>query len=213
MKQLTLLLIFFLLSCENKPKNNSDSEGEKQNKEIAKKIPEMGAATLNPWFQYYQKENPDFKRGNFKLEQTSPISFQKTSLPILNSKGFNEIYKPFLVFNESKSKYLDFDSYQWFPNADGSASFEADQQVVLVDYVKKEAKQIAYFGPSYWIEEAIWKGDSVAVLMGNSYEKIPFIFEYNFPKNTFNYFKYPDTLQFKTPYSEFRLKSKGINVN
>ncbi len=120
---------------------------------------------------------------------------------------------PLFFFNESKSKYVDFDSYQWFTGPDGYAGFEADQQVVLVDMKKKEARQIAFFGPSYWIEDAYWKGDSAVVLLGNSYEKVPFILKYNFEKNEVQNFQYPDTLKIETPYFTMRLRSKGIKAD
>ena len=130
----------------------------------------------------------------------------------MNKKGFNEIYKPFLVFNQSKTQYLDFDSYNWFVDAHGNASFDADQQVVVVDLKNNTAKQIAFLGPSFWIEEAYWKGDSVAVLLGNSYDKVPFINVYNFKKNRMKYYEYPDTLRFKTTYSTIRLRNRGIKA-
>jgi hypothetical protein len=213
MKHSIFLLLLFLFSCEKSSQNSSFAKKEPPKDVPISKISSKENINDSLWFQYYRRENPNFRKENFKLEQTFPIPFQETTVTILNKKGFHEIYKAFLVFNESKTKYIDFDSYQWFPNSDGSISFEADQQIVLVDYVHKNARQIAFFGPSYWIEEAYWKSDSVAVLMGNSYEKVPFIFEYDFTKNMTKYFKYPDTLQFEMPYSKIRWRSKGIRVD
>lgn len=212
MKGLLFLMLLSILSCEQKVK---DSSAQKVNPQKVGKSDQSQAADktdTHPWFQYYQRANPEFNPKLFELIQTSPISYQESSVIIMNAKGFNEIYKPFLVFNESKSKYLDFDSYQWFPEPDGSAGFEADQQVVLVDYKNKEAKQIAFFGPSFWIEDAYWKGDSVAVLLGNTYEKVPFMMKYNFEKNQVQNFQYPNPLKIDTPYSKMRLRSRGIKV-
>ena len=96
---------------------------------------------------------------------------------------------------------------------DGSASFEADQQIVLVDWKKKKAQHIAFFGPSFWIEEAFWKDDSEVFLLGNSYEKVPFIIEFNLAKNWKKYYKYSDTLKFETSYTNERLRSKGIKTD
>lgn len=212
MKGLLFLILLLFFSCEKKVKNNPG-----KNLEIPK-VENTTIATANdsidllPWFQYYHKENAGFTSASFNLKQTSPITYQNSSITVLNEKRFNEIYKPFLIFNESKNKYLDFDSYQWFLLPDGSAGFEADQQVVLVDYKKKEARQIAFFGPSYWIEDAYWKGDSVAVLLGNTYEKVPFMMKYNFIKNEVQHFEYPDTLKIEIPYSKVRLRNHGIKV-
>ncbi len=208
---LVLFLVFF--SCEKQEKSNNIKVIEKP--EYTQK-PEIVAPDIlksTEWFQYYQKENPAFSPDKFVLQQITPIAYAPTSVVILNEKGFNEIYKPFLIFSKSGGKYLDLDSYQWFIGPDGHASFEADQQIVLVDYRKKKAQQIAFFGPSYWIEAALWKGDSVAVLLGNSYEKVPFKIEFNFENNKMKQFSYPDTLQFKDPYSKFKLEKKGIKIN
>ena len=213
MKGFLLLILIILFSCEQKEKMDPVSNKQFQKVENTNDFEGNDMAYKHPWFDYYQRENPEFSPELFQLKQTSPISYQESSIFILNQQGFNEVYKPFLVFNESKGKYLDFDSYQWFVERDGSAGFEADQQVVLVDLKKKEANQIAFFGPSYWIEDAYWKGDSVAVLLGNSYDKIPFIMKFNFEKNKVQNFQYPDTLKIKTAYSKFRLRSKGIEVD
>lgn len=213
MKAPVFLLLIIVISCEKKTKSESLLKDKNETSIQSKPNVSQDLFTSTSWFLHYQKDNPDFNREKFSLEETAPIQFHETSVVILNEKGFKKVYKPFLIFNESKSKYIDLDSYHWFPNSDDNASFEADQQIILVDYLKKEAQQIAYFGPSYNIEHAYWKGDSIAVLLGNSYEKVPFIFEYNFPSNTFKYFKYSDTLQFTVPYSEVRLKGEGINLN
>ena len=213
MKVYLFLLLFLLFSCEQKVKDETVQKVNKPSVETSTSVAEKNRLESQPWFQYYQAQNPELKIDFFSLEETSPISYEKTNVKILNQKGFNEIYKPFLIFNESKDKYLDLDSYHWFLGADGSASFEADQQVVLVDLKNKNAKQIAFFGPSFWIEDAYWKGDSIAVLLGNTYEKVPFFMEYNFENNTKKYYKYSDTLKFETSYSKVRLKNKGINTD
>lgn len=210
MKDYAFLLLALLFSCDQKPKPPANVNTSKSK---SAQISKQNDSSLNKWLQYYQSENPDFQLDNFKLKETSKISFRETSVPILNKEGFNETYKPFLVFNKSKDHYLDFDSYNWFLEADGTAGFEADQQVVLVDLKQKKARQIAFFGPSFWVEEAYWKGDSVAVLLGNSYDKIPFKTEYNFLQNTVKYYQSADTLKFETPYFKMRLRKKGIKID
>ncbi len=213
MKGFIFLFLLLFISCDKKKKPDPTQNSEPQKVDNHSQRTGLDSLTGQSWFQYYKKENPDFTPELFQLKETSPISYQKTSVIVMNKKGFNEIYKPFFVFSESKDQYLDFDSYQWFLQADGSAGFEADQQIVLVDYKKKVAKQIAFFGPSFWVEDAYWKGDSVAVLLGNTYEKVPFILKYNFANSTVKNFKYLDTMKFETPYSKIRLRSKGIKVD
>ena len=212
MKGSIFLLLILLFSCEEKVKTADSQKLNKPKTETSSTIEENHILESQLWFQYYRTKNPSFQAKLFHLEETSTINYQKATISILNEKSFNKIYHPFLIFNENKNKYLDFDSYNWFLETDGSASYEADQQVVLVDLKKKTAKQIAFFGPSSWIEDAYWKGDSIAVLMGNSYEKVPFIMEYNFSKNLKKEFNYSDTLKFETSYSKIRMERKGIRV-
>lgn len=213
MKYLIILFFTLFISCEQKKQTDSANT---QIVEKTKLIVDSANAEFDesqPWFAYYQKENSDFKTNSFQLKDSSSITYQKSSIEILNQKGFNEAYKPFLIFNESKDQYIDFDSYQWFVEPNGTAGFEADQQIVLVDYKNKTSQQIGFFGPSYWIEDAYWKGDSAVVLLGNTYEKVPFILKYNFKNNTVKNYKYSDTIKFENSYSKLRLRNKGIKVD
>lgn len=213
MRNSIFLLLLLLFSCDQKTKPKSDLKPNLAKTATSQKFFTKNEVQLQPWFTYYKSQDSTFKFENFKLEENTTIYYQKSTIFMLNEKGFNETYKPFLVFNKSKDKYVDFDSYHWFLEKDGSASFEADQQIVLVDRKKKKARQIAFFGPSYWIEEAFWKEDAIVVLLGNSYEKVPFIMEFNLAKNLKKYYKYSDTLKFETSYSKERLRSKGIKTD
>ena len=213
MKVSIFLLLFLLFSCEQKSHIIPIQKMEKQKSEISDNFQTDELFTSQPWFQYYQKENPNFKPELFQFQEKTIISKTESSAIILNEKGFDTIYKPFFIFNESGTQYLDFDSYNWFVDSDGNAGFDVDQQVDLVDMKKKKAERIAFFGASYWVEDAYWKGDSIAVLLGNTYDKIPFIIRFNFDQNTRKLYKYSDTLQFETDYSTIRLKRKGIKID
>ena len=212
MKLYHFFILILIFSCKQKDKKLSSEEKTTEKIKTSAQMIPTDSYNFHQWFQYYEKENPKFRREAFKLEENYPIIYRESSAPILHQKGFNSVYKPFLVFNRSKDQYLDFDSYQWDLLPDGSAGFEADQAVILVDLKNKKPQQIAFFGPSFWIEDAYWKGDSIAVLLGNSYEKVPFILEYDFNKNNVNNFKYTDTLKISEFYSKKRLRLKGIKV-
>jgi len=213
MKLSIIFLLFLILSCDKKQENTSVKE---INQEIIVKNEKLSADDIdlsNPWFQFYQKENPNFKQELFELHQTSPITYHKSSILPLNEKGFDKVYYPFLIFDESKNLYIDFDSSNWICDDAEHVYFEVDQQVVLVDLKKKKSNQIGFFGSSSWIEDGYWKGDSVAVLLGNGYDKKPFILKYNFKKNMLKNYKYLDTINSKTSYSIFRMKSKGLKFH
>ena len=130
------MVLILLFSCDQKMKQNAEPKKNRTETAIPQKFIPKNEVQLQPWFTYYKTIDTAFEFENFKLEETTPISYQKSTIPILNEKGFNETYKPFLIFNKSKEKYIDFDSYQWFLENDGSASFEADQQIVVVDRKK-----------------------------------------------------------------------------
>ncbi|MGZ5197086.1 MAG: hypothetical protein ACXWVZ_03985 [Kaistella sp.] len=213
MKRLVFSLTILLFSCSDKQEKESTAAlPENKKNQVIQKKTEPENIALDLWLSHYKKTNPDFEVEKFTFSGKSEISYYPSNVKVLNEKGFNEIYKPFLVFNKSKTPNMDLDSYQWTTGADGNASFEADQEVALVDYQKKTAQRIAFFGPSYNIEEAYWKGDSVAVLLGNSYEKVPFIMKYNFKKKSIENLQYPDTLKFAIPYSKVRLNKFGIKT-
>lgn len=212
MKLYLLLAIFALFSCERKniPAKNVNKAEEK--KEISTKSGSLEEISSTDWFQYYKSLNSTFREERFQLQTTSKINYQSSNVLTVNQKDFDKVYLSFLIYNKSKTQYLDLDSYQWFLMEDGTAGFEADQQVALVNVNNNEAKQIAFLGPSYWIEDAYWKGDSAVVLLGNSYDKVPFVMKYNFDKNTVQNYQYTDTLKFETNYSNIRLNKKGIKT-
>ncbi len=167
---------------------------------------------LQRWIEFYKTTAPDFSIDKFSPAESSEINFSKGYVPGNFDSGFNPIYEPFLIYNESKTKYLDFDSYHWQLDGKGVPGFEADQQVNLVHIPEEKVEQIGYFGPSFRIEEGYWKGDSIAVLLGNTYEKVPFYIKYDFRKNTKQHFQYPDTLQAERSYFYHRLAEKGLKT-
>ncbi len=213
MKYAFFLITFLLISCNDTSPKSSEKSAAKNIKSDTIVPKEQRPMALTRWLTHYQSNNPTFNEEKFTSTEVSPIAYSESKTIILNEEEFNEIYKPFLIFNKNGNFYLDIDSYKWEVANDGNISFEADQEVSLVDYRMKTARRIAFFGPSYTVEEAYWKGDSVAVLLGNSYEKVPFMLKFNFKNNTQEYFSTKDTLQFETSYYETRLKKMGLKLN
>lgn len=208
MKYFTLLALGILLSSCNKKNEQVSSTAIVPTKTDTLKNTE--SETLQRWISFYKTTNPDFSVDKFSLSGTSEIAFTKGYVPGNFETQFNQIYEPFLVYNESKTQYLDFDSYHWQLDGRGTPIFEADQQVNLVNIPEKKVQQIGFFGPSFRIEEGYWEGDSVAVVLGNTYEKVPFFIKYNLIKNTKENYQYPDTLRFEKSYFYHRLMEKGF---
>lgn len=212
MKSGILFLLVIFCSCQKLSKISQDKQPVKKTEEFSEKLSQKDCHQIETWIQYYQKENPDFECALFDFKNRSQISELEASILTINDKDFDNIYKPFLIFNKSQTKYLDFDSNQWFLGEDGTAAFEVDQQVVLVDVKSGKSTQIAFSGSSQWFEDGFWENDSVAVLVGNSYEKIPFVIRYNFTQNTREFYQYSDTLKNDSSYSKNKLLRYGIRV-
>ncbi|TXF79184.1 hypothetical protein [Chryseobacterium sp.] len=215
MKRQIIFLIFALIfSCSEK-KEHKDSSVIASEKEMVTAIKNPEAAQKIPadWLQYYTKHAAAFSPDRFILlnETKFDLNF-KGHVHAIFDQNFDPVYAPFLVFNPSKTLYLDFDSYQWILDADGNASFEADQELNLVDLKNKKVSRVAFYGPSFWIEDAYWKNDSVFVTLENSYERVLFMNEYDLKTLTKKSYQYPDTLNFSSDYAKLRLRKNGIKV-
>ncbi len=208
-KYLLLPGILICISCTDKketvPKTAVPRDNETTIK-TAKKLPE----NLERWLNFYKSENPDFSEDSFSLVDSADLKYSPSQVKANFEESFDRRYEPFLVYSPDKSKYIDFDSYHWFTDDNGNPGFEADQQVSLVHLPSKTVRQISYFGPSFTIEDAYWEGDSAAVLMGNTYEKVPFYIRYNFNRNMTYTYRSTDTLKVARSYTEERLRKKGI---
>ena len=208
-KHLLLTAILICISCTDKKETVQKDVVPHDNEttiKTAKKLPE----NLERWLKFYKAENPDFSADSFTLLDSADLRYSPSAVKANFEEDFNPIYEPFLVYSPDKSKYIDFDSYHWFTDENGNPGFEADQQVSLVHLPSKTVRQLSYFGPSFTIEDAYWEGDSAAVLLGNTYEKVPFYIRYNFNRNMTYTYRSADTLKVTRSYTEDRLKKKGI---
>lgn len=170
-------------------------------------------ATFQNWLEYYQSANPAFTTGNFNLEQTQKLEMQPGNVVGNFEPEFDKTYEPFLIYNPSKSMYLDIDSYNWSKDNEGVAQFEADQEVNLVDVKKKTVNRVAFFGPSHWVDDAFWVSDSIFILLQNNDENLPEISTYNLKDNSVFLFRNHEPIQ-KTDssYTQSRLEKKGVTV-
>src|SRR5690606_11292146 len=116
--------------------------------------------------------------------------------------------------NPSKTFYLDIDSYNWTKDKEGNALFEADQEINLVNLKEKTVNRVAFFGPSYWVDDAFWVSDSIFILLQNNDENIPEITTYNLKDNSVFLYRNDEPIQ-KTDssYTQSRLEQKGVKMN
>lgn len=170
-------------------------------------------ATFENWLEHYQSANPAFTTGNFNLEQTQKLEMMPGNVKGNFEPEFDKTYEPFLIYNPSKTFYLDIDSYNWSKDEEGVAQFEADQEVNLVDVKKKTVNRVAFFGPSHWVDDAFWVSDSIFILLQNNDENIPEISTYNLKDHSVFLFRNHEPIQ-KTDssYTKSRLEKKGVKL-
>lgn len=195
MKHFTLLIVLLssLISCDKKPSSqNSKNKHTTDSNQITKKI-ETARDSIgpNPWTAFYQKQDSAFNENEFALISAAPITYLPTSTKATYENGADPIYLPYIFYNPSKTQYVDIDSYLWHLGADGEKSFEADQEIILVDTKEKNKNRVLFFGPSYRVEYAVWKNDQLVQLYGTSDEIIPFKIMLDLKKDSLFYHDYP----------------------
>ncbi len=214
---------FFIFSCSDRKDEavsaqiitESDSVQYAEEPEIEKSpLANMESnATFRNWINHYKSEDESFSMGNFNLEESKKLETQSGNVKGNFEPEFDKTYEPFLIYNPSKTFYLDIDSYNWDLDSEGVAQFEADQEVNLVNLKDKTVSRVAFFGPSYWVDDAFWVSDSIFILLQNNDENIPEISTYNLKDNSVFLFRNQEPIQ-KTDssYTQSRLKKKGVKM-
>ncbi|SRR5690554_797677 len=207
-KFLYLLFCIALVSCKKEKKEapllNNETITVESNKTA---LPDELSSKLENWKKYYLTNDSTFDFENFQFKDSLKINRIEGSVPGVFQEEFDSVYLDFLIYSENKDKYIDFDSYWWFIY-DDEISFEADQEVNLVNINEKTVERIGFSGPSEWVEDAIWLNDKTVVLVGNNHENTPFIRIANLNRDTYYYYLYKKPLSFRSEYFKKRLKTK-----
>jgi len=211
---------FLIISCSQK--NDMPVVEESLNETdvpITDEAPSDGFAafgenrTLQRWLNFYQQENPDLKLENFEFLESKKLETMKGTVSGIFDPEFDSVYLSFLIYNPSKTMYLDLDSYHWTLDKDGNALFEAGQEIDLVNLKDKTVTRVAFFGPPYWAEDAFWVTDSAFVLLQNSDRNEAGFQLFNLKENSVSTYSYSEPLKIRDEfYNDSRLKNKGIKV-
>jgi len=218
-----LIFSFFTFSCSDKKDESVADEtiGNSDSIRYAEPETEKSAlanlnsnTTFQNWLKYYQSADKSFSMGNFNLEESKKLEMQPGNVAGIFDSTFDKTYEPFLIYNPSKTFYLDIDSYNWTKDKEGNALFEADQEINLVNLKEKTVNRVAFFGPSYWVDDAFWVSDSIFILLQNNDENIPEITTYNLKDNSVFLYRNDEPIQ-KTDssYTQSRLEKKGVKMN
>lgn len=143
---------------------------------------------------------------NFKKEETYKLNRHESHVTPTWDKDFNPVYKSFLVYNSDSTLYLDFDSHKWRLDQDGKLQMGVEQEMVLVDTKNKKTETILIYGPSFIVEDAYFKNDSILVLLENSSDNIPAYQEINLKNDSATYYAYKKKL-FPSEYLKNRILS------
>lgn len=216
-----VLVIFFFFSCSEK-KDETVSETPIPETDSIEYVEEAETSTISDlesnstfqnWLKFYQSSDSGISMSNFNLTETQKLEVQPGNVIGNFEADFDETYEPFLIYNPSKTMYLDIDSYNWELDKEGVAQFEADQEVNLVSLKDKTVNRVAFLGPSYWVDDAFWVSDSIFVLLQNSDENQPEIMTYNLKNNSIYMFLHNEEIKSgKKGYTQSRLEKKGVKV-
>lgn len=216
-----ILFSVFSISCSDKKDGPVENEKITSTDSMDTILPESKSkfaeieqnSTLSRWLEFYQKQNPDLNLNEFEIQHKDKLETMKGNVLGSFHAGFDSVYLPFLIYNPSKTMYLDLDSYNWILDENGIAMFEADQEVNLVNLKDKTVKRIAFFGPSHWIEDAFWISDSKFVLLQNSDENQTGFQIVDLENDSVQTYLYSKPLKINDKfYNDLRLKRKGIEI-
>ena len=217
-----LAFVFFLSSCSEK-KDETISETSIPGTDSVRYVQESETETStitdlesNPtfqkWLNFYRSSDDSMSMGNFNLEESKKLEMQPGNVAGIFDSAFDKTYEPFLIYNPSKTFYLDIDSYHWTLEKEGMPLFEADQEINLVNLKEKTVNRVAFFGPSYWVDDAFWVSDSIFILLENNFDNQPDIQVFNLKENIISQYGYSDSTRrpIEPAYILERLESRGI---
>lgn len=208
-----IILILFVSCNDSNKKETENSEIQQTESNVYKErldLEKNSNLQLSKWVDYYQSLEPNFSLENFVFKSKDSLNIIQGNVFGNYDTNFDPIYSDFLIYRNDKEKYIDFDSYNWSLDENKELIFSPDQEINIVDIKNKTVERIAFRGPSQWVENAFWENDSTIVLLENNYEKQPEITKLNLKSKKVKSFKYIDTLNFESKYSELRFKEKGL---
>jgi hypothetical protein len=210
------ITLFLCISCADSKKKNPKGHSIKSYRSIQVEEPlnleKDTAVVLKEWVNYYKNLEPSFSLQSFEFTAMDTLKVIPGNVYASFDADFDRIYSKFLVYQNNKEKYIDFDSYNWTANQNGDLIFSPDQEINLVDLNNKSVQRLAFRGPSQWVENIFWENDSLIVLLENNYERQPVITKIHLRKKSIATFTYHQPLSFDSDYFKLRFKKKGYSI-
>ncbi len=201
MKRLLILCFStaLLFACGNDADTSEETSIEMVEPEVEENQ-NTTFAPLAPLFSFFQSADPSFAPQNFPDFSAAGVMDTLAAAPI--EKKMLAPFIPYLIYNNDSSLAIDPYSNNYLLKTSGSATKlvngSPDTEVALVNFKTNRRQRVLYFGPSYMLIDAKWKGDSTVLfafteLIGT--DKIsPEIWEVDVKTMTKKVSRYPDTL-------------------
>jgi len=157
-------------------------------------------APLAPLFSFFQNADPSFAPQHFQDFYPAGVLDTLSAAPV--EKDRLAPFLPYLIYNKDSSLAIDSYSNNYLLKNNGGGTKlvngNPDTEVALVDFKTNRRQRILYFGPSYMLMDAQWKGDSTVLFAISELiegDKIsPEIWEVDLKTFTKKVSRYPDTL-------------------
>ena len=113
------LIVLLLLSCGGKEHDDNGSELSGNGQETEESATYFRLSSLKDnsnehwkrWFGYYTDQNPNFSLNDFSYQGKDSIELLDGTITAVYKSSFDDRLAKLLVYNPSRTKYVDFDSY------------------------------------------------------------------------------------------------------
>jgi len=212
------LIALLLLSCGSKgsddhpidPTGNGNDTEESASHFRLSSLKDNSNDHWKKWFGYYSDLNPNFALEDFSYQGKDSIEEMEGTIRAVYKSSFDDRLSKLLIYNPSRTKYIDFDSYDINFEEDSTFSLAGEQEIDLVDLKKKSIKRIGFRGNSQWVEDAFWLNDSFIVLLENNDENKPWITFIDLETGTQKHFEYRYAFPERSGYSVMRWAEAGL---
>ncbi|HVG13274.1 MAG TPA: hypothetical protein VM843_09730 [Flavisolibacter sp.] len=198
-----LILCLFAVACGNSDNHETSSTPNQDlNTQNDTEVAAVAAIPFPELFAHLEQRDTAFFAEGFGDFSAPSVLDTLSALPYEKEEGTK--FRRFIIYNGDSSRAIDPYSYNHLLVERGGREKLVpggpDTEVGMIDFAKGTRQRLLYFGPSYILMDARWKGtDTVlfAITEAIAEDKIsPEIWEVDLGAMTKRVRRYPDTLSF-----------------
>ncbi len=211
-----LILCLFATACGNNANDEEPGPNQEVNTENETEEAVIAAIPFPELFANLEQRDTAFFAEGFG-DFSAPAALDTLgALPYSEEEGAR--FRRFMIYNGDSTRAIDPYSYNHLLVERGGreqlVSGGPDTEVGMIDFTKGTRQRLLYFGPSYILMDARWKGsDTVlfAITEAIANDKVsPEIWEVDLSRMTKRVRRYPDTLSFNAAtYRNEKLDGAG----